>query len=314
MIDEWFKSPFVKSFKDINLKIARDSIFGVLTNPKNSISPYGNAQVIWYEINENTNPIDIFRRLNIGQIPLTNSELIKALFLQKSKYATEDIDGQQLQIAAEWDRIEYAFQRSDFWFFINVKENNSPSRIDFLFDTICQIETENHPELIEKIGDDKDKTFRFFYNKIVSKRQFVKDRIEDVKVIMNLWDDVTDYFRAIEEWFSDPVYYHYVGFLIYCGKTVCDIYKLYKGPDFKGITNDCFLKKLKEEMKKQVRITCYKDKNENFVITNPSYSKDTKEIRKVLLLLNIEYIVKQREKNYIRFPFDRFKDKKNGHG
>ncbi len=307
IIEKWFSGPFIKSFKNVTPDAARDFVKAVLTSPAGSFNPYGTVQVIWYEINENANPIDIFRRLNIGQIPLTNSELIKALFLQKSKYAIDDVDGQQLQIASEWDRIEYAFQQSDFWYFINETENTTPSRIEFLFDTICKIETENKPEILEKIGNDKDRTFRYFYNLIVSKRQFVKDRITDVKIIMDLWDHVTDYFRTIEEWFNDSTFYHYVGFLIFCGKSVTDIYKIYKGPDLKGLTKECFLKELKNEMKKQVKITYYKNKNDNFVITKPVY-KNNKEVRKVLLLLNIEYIVKQKESNYIHFPFDKFKN------
>ena len=85
VIEQWFTGPFVRSFKNVTPDNARDSIKAILTNPLGAFSPYGTVQVILYEINETSHPIDIFRRLNIGQIPLTNSELIKALFLQKSK-------------------------------------------------------------------------------------------------------------------------------------------------------------------------------------------------------------------------------------
>ena len=44
-----------------------------------------NVQFIWYE-SDDENPINVFTRLNIGKIPLTNSELIKALFLNKSNF------------------------------------------------------------------------------------------------------------------------------------------------------------------------------------------------------------------------------------
>jgi uncharacterized protein with ParB-like and HNH nuclease domain len=44
-----------------------------------------NAKVIWYESSEE-DPIEIFTRINIGKIPLTNAELIKALFLNSSNF------------------------------------------------------------------------------------------------------------------------------------------------------------------------------------------------------------------------------------
>lgn len=43
------------------------------------------TKIIWYEVNDGSNPINIFTRLNIGKIPLTNAELIKALFFTKIK-------------------------------------------------------------------------------------------------------------------------------------------------------------------------------------------------------------------------------------
>src|SRR5690606_9686925 len=37
------------------------------------------VDIIWYEIKDDSNPIDVFTRINIGKIPLTNSELVKAI-------------------------------------------------------------------------------------------------------------------------------------------------------------------------------------------------------------------------------------------
>ena len=44
---------------------------------------------IWYESVEE-DPIKVFTRLNIGKISLTNAELIKALFLNRSNFRSED--------------------------------------------------------------------------------------------------------------------------------------------------------------------------------------------------------------------------------
>src|SRR5690606_10331234 len=97
-----------------------------------------NVRVIWYEINEteNNHSIDIFTRLNIGKIPLTNSELIKALCLQKGNFLEEQATIKQIQIASEWDIIEKTLQNDEFWYFIyNPHRSNAyDNRIEYIFD------------------------------------------------------------------------------------------------------------------------------------------------------------------------------------
>ena len=54
--------------------------------------------------------------MNVGKIPLTNSELIKALFLNKTNFSSdEEIRLKQLQIASSWDEIEATLQNDEFW-------------------------------------------------------------------------------------------------------------------------------------------------------------------------------------------------------
>ena len=92
------------------------------------------TKVIWYESNED-NPIAIFTRINIGKIPLTNAELIKALFLNSSNFEKnkqDEIRLRQLEISMEWDRIEHTLQDDMFWYFIN-KDNMNTNRIELIF-------------------------------------------------------------------------------------------------------------------------------------------------------------------------------------
>ena len=69
------------------------------------------CKVIWYEVEDDANSESIFTRLNIGKIPLTNAELIKALFLRKSNFKNigDAAHLKQLEIAAEWDNIATLF-------------------------------------------------------------------------------------------------------------------------------------------------------------------------------------------------------------
>jgi hypothetical protein len=69
-----------------------------------------NVRFIWYEAENNVNPIEIFIRLNVGKIPLTDAELTKALLLQSDKYDKDElkfIKMRLFEIATEWDTIEW---------------------------------------------------------------------------------------------------------------------------------------------------------------------------------------------------------------
>jgi len=79
------------------------------------------TKVIWYETDSDS--VEVFTRLNVGKIPLTNAELIKALFLNKTNFIElNDKDKakirlQQIEISTEWDRMEYALQNDSLWYF-----------------------------------------------------------------------------------------------------------------------------------------------------------------------------------------------------
>lgn len=70
-IDKWVNREEINSINALN------DIYKVLTE---------NVFFIWYEIDETEDPIKIFTKVNIGKIPLTNAELIKALILDKNNY------------------------------------------------------------------------------------------------------------------------------------------------------------------------------------------------------------------------------------
>ena len=91
------------------------------------------TKVIWYEIDENEDEIDVFTRMNSGKIPLTNAELIKALFLNSKNFDTEEKSLKQIEIAKEWDDIEFTLQSNEFWYFLT-KNKDYPTRIEMLFE------------------------------------------------------------------------------------------------------------------------------------------------------------------------------------
>lgn len=168
------------------------------------------TRVIWYETVDE-DPIKVFTRLNIGKISLTNAELIKALFLNRSNFRVSDVNHlrlRQQEIASEWDNIEYTLQNDEFWLFLNETGYNRPTRIDFIFDLICeQNKLELNDEKYRLIGSDDYRTFRYFYEYFYSYQSSIE----------KCWDEVKSYFQTFREWYEDLELYHYVGYLILSG-------------------------------------------------------------------------------------------------
>ncbi len=309
-IDLWFQ-------KYEQQRSVRESMLRTLVHNMENKEQEGVVQIIWYVINDNTNPIETFVRINMGKIPLTNSELIKALFLQKRNFENKEVaELRQIEIANEWDRIEYSLQNDDFWWFLNKNKNDIPARIEFLLDIICKIAITKNPDIVKKIGTDKHATFRYFYNKF-SNGILLKDVIHE-------WNLVKDHFLSFEEWHQKAVWFHYIGFLIYCGEDISTIYSLYK-----SCAKDEFTQKLKDKIKSRFnKIKCLiveeVDTKENESVS-VSYNielefsaRNKSKIRELLLLYNLQFIVNQYkstlERNdaelFLKFPFKLFKKEK----
>jgi hypothetical protein len=303
VIYDWFNS-----FEKGDPQTAKEKIRNTLTNKPEAHEAEGTVQVIWYELeDENYKPIDIFLRINMGKISLTSAELIKALFLQKRNFGKDDDVAKlrQMQIASEWDEMEYALQNDDFWWFLNMGKNETPARIEFLFSLIYELERQNkekksnNQNFDKRFGTDEYKIFRYFNSLFPDDVNYDEIKKE--------WDKIKDYFYAFEEWFNKPVWYHYIGFLIYCGVSVIDIYeKIYR--DKKKVD---FTKALKDKIKKETIIEYGKDKDSNFII-NLSYDAPKDKIRQFFLLFNIEFIVQQYNDSeedvfILKFPFKTFK-------
>mgnify|MGYP003650911279 CR=1 FL=1 len=97
------------------------------------------VKAIWYQINEEVDSTTVFTRLNVGKIPLTNGELVKALFLKSGNFQDrkgEDRYLSQLKIAQEWDDIERTLQKDDFWYFLSNKSSEA-NRIEFILKLIA---------------------------------------------------------------------------------------------------------------------------------------------------------------------------------
>lgn len=234
------------------------------------------TKVIWYETPD-ADSIDIFTRINSGKIPLTNAELIKALFLNSSNFPNADtkkLHLKQLEIASEWDRMEYALQDDSFWYFINKDENEKDTRIEFLFELIVGKPTNK---------DDDTYTFRKYAERFQNKS-------EKQNGIEENWKEVKRYFQTLEEWYNDRELYHKIGYLIAVGTNIKNILK-----EKIEISKTEFSNWINQEIESK-----FKNVNLEEVEYNGRY------VREILLLHNIQTMLNN-ENETNRFPFDRYK-------
>jgi len=187
-----------------------------------------NVQVIWFELSDQDNPVDAFTRLNVGKIPLTNDELIRALFLRRDPKDDEDSASNQLRIAYEWDQLEKTLQSDPFWYFLNNDEGPSQNRIGFLFELVAKSDG-MPPEL----AHDAYGIFYAYNRKLKDQGCSAEDE----------WLRIKQTFMLLEEWYEDRRLYHIIGFLIQEGVSIAELRKLAE-----AATKDAFEAALRQEI------------------------------------------------------------------
>ena len=266
------------------------------------------VKFIWYE-SVDEDPIKVFTRLNIGKISLTNAELIKALFLNRSNFGEKDSEHlklRQQEIASEWDNIEYTLQNDELWLFLHEKSYNRPTRIDFIFDLICEQKTLG---TFDNIGTDDYKTFRYFYEYFKQKeeKQESNPYVQQKTKIEICWSKVKDYFQTFKEWFDDLELYHYIGYLVEYNYSLSGLVSIWHSSKDK----DSFVNYLKAEIKTKIeRCPCldfqYKEDG-----------SDKGKCKPILLFQNIQTVINQNKNNlsnedyklgvFYKFPFHLYK-------
>ena len=271
------------------------------------------VQFIWYE-SVGENPIEVFTRLNIGKISLTNAELIKAILLNSSNYIEQSenlIRSKQLQIAAKWDEIEYTLQNEEFWLFFNDAKSKEFTRIDYLFNIIFENDLFSLKNVITEeeyntfIGDDRYSVYRYFAKVIQNQKS---------KSLDSIWNKITALYDTLIEWYNDSLFYHYMGYRIWTKEdnknNKIDRRKFIAEQYGKWMENDkdTFLKFLIDDIKNAI------DCNRNGLNTL-HFENNKSKIRKILLLHNIQTIIDQqgiqvekyKQHVFYKFPFHLFK-------
>lgn len=255
-----------------------------------------NVKVIWYELPEEIGgqniAIDAFTRLNAGKIPLTNSELIRALFLSARPSSAPTAALEQSQLAQEWYSIETALQRDEFWYFLHSGKQSPPSRIEYLFELMAR------EEQTVWLPDNPYRTFHFF-----------QDQLMQGPLARDIWLEIKRYFMTLEEWFNDPVFYHLIGYLVHQNDDLLELRRLGK-----GVAKSAFAQVLRERIYRQVLKLPVESLHQpadteeaiGMRIESVDYEHHAASIRALLLLFNVASILKNPHAN-LRFPFYRYK-------
>ncbi|AAP77627.1 DUF262 domain-containing protein [Helicobacter hepaticus] len=242
------------------------------------------CKVLWYEIAPKENENEVFIRLNIGKIPLAEAENIKALFLSKN----DELDSDDLKDRAElWYQSEIeARENRDFRYCVLNKIDKEDIENKILKDDIQRIEA--YLKSLVPYSNKKHYLFEYFY-------KCYKDG-----TLNSQWNELENAINTLSGFASgngndkiDREIFHHLGFLILSGK---NIYSLYK--EWKNDTNkESFSQKLLAIIQNEI------SKIEN--IEQLRYKKDDAKIKDILLLFNLEYLIREESSNEY-FKFNRF--------
>lgn len=235
------------------------------------------VKVLWYEVDKEENGHELFKRLNIGRIPLTNAELIKALFLNRNSLNTVGFEKNlsQHEIALLWERMEQDLRNPEFWAFLtNAYPEKYPTRLEIIFDFMSK-----------KKNNEREKYFTFFY--------FNDQVMSGDKKIEELWNEIVYYFETLKVWFEDRALYNRAGCLVLYGERISNLIEETK------------------YMKKTERLSYLEGKIQH-KLTAPGEvlslrygnGRDNSKIRDILIWFNIKTMDNSNE----RFPFNRFKE------
>ena len=231
-------------------------------------------RIIWYEVSFDEDAVSLFTRLNIGRIPLTNAELVKALFLSRNNGID---DRKQLEIATQWDIIEKELHNDSLWYFItNENPKHYSTRIEVIFNL-----------MVNKQKNEREKFFTFFH---------FDTKIKETQDKSEIWTEIQRYFQRLKEWYENIELYHKIGYLV--ASESINLQELINNS--KDVTKSKFQNSLDKLISESINF------KKDYCELSYESKTDYVQIEKLLLLFNVETI-RQKSDETMRFPFDKHK-------
>lgn len=227
---------------------------------------FEDVKVIWYEAPDSMDATTLFTRLNVGRIPLTDAELVKALLMSRSRVDLRTSD-RSLEIAAQWDAIERDLRDPELWAFITGSASEEPTHISLLLDTVAG----------GPVGRDRPPfhTFETLRRPIDSDPQ-------------QLWNQVVELHALVLGWYSNRDLFHKIGYLVAEGGSLTELIALARGK-----TKSMFESELDALIRDRLNLSL--DGLQELTYQSPKASR-------VLLLMNVE-TVRSRRHSTERYSF-----------
>lgn len=292
--------------------------------------------VIWYEVSGETSgkPEEIFTRINMGKIPLTNAELIKALLLKKDNFdpniSKDYVRSAQTKVSMEWDQMETALHKRDFWLFLtNDKEEKRDVRVEMVFDIMARYLEEKKNELVRFENLQRTNPYTYLF-------QVFSEHLEDMittakadteynyeEVLSDFWQEISSFYQVFRDWYEDREWYHLTGYWIAAkeleakrtdiSEILYDLCKRYRESSKSSFTRE-LKEMILEDIIQDTDHDCLagltvKDLSDSFSGLNYDNASDKIRIHKILLLFNV-ITVQNSAEHMSRFPFHEYKNKK----
>jgi hypothetical protein len=229
------------------------------------------VNIIWYEALAHLDSTTLFTRLNVGRIPLTDAELVKALLLSRAA-SDRDRSDRSHEIAAQWDVVERDLRDPEVWAFATGRATDEPTHISLLLDTLADIDAP------AATGRERPLFHTF---------ETLRQQIEASPEVV--WNRIADLHALILGWYGDRDMFHKVGYLVATGRrTFQELVRLADGQR-KG----AFREMLDGEIRSHLRLSAA-------ALGDLGYGND--RTRSVLLLMNVE-TVRSMQHSTERFSF-----------
>jgi len=245
---------------------------------------FKSVRVIWYEAPVDTVTTDLFTRLNIGRIPLTDAELIKATLLsQVHRHSTDRAH----EIAAQWGSIERDLHNTEIWSFVagvalNEANEKYPTRISLLLDTLADESDKNRHTQNNRTWIKKRPRYHTF--------DILRGEIE--KDYTAFWKRAMALHASLLGWAEQTLVYNKIGVLVASGDSFGEIALAAKGKK-KSEFENYLVGRIREHVK-------IKDSDLDKLRYDDS-KRGSPKLLQLLLLMNVETM----SKAGLRFPFAR---------
>jgi hypothetical protein len=228
------------------------------------------VQVIWYEAPARMDSKELFRRLNVGRIPLTDAELVKALLLARIRDAAGQTDRAH-EVAAQWDVIERDLRAPEVWAFVTKKAHEEATHIRLILDTLA-----------DAISKPPARGLRPLFHTF----EILRPRIEESA--HSVWNDIQDMHSLLLGWYEDRDLYHRIGFLVAVGEPFETVVDLARGQA---------RSELEVALTERIRARLARSAGQIKELAYPS-----EKCAEVLLLMNVESI-RRRTRSSERYSF-----------